>query len=86
MPKFKALVTNQYSKKIYQAGAIADFRELPNRHWVALEKAPAEPVESQDEIEAIRKEFDEIGAAYDKRWKIGRLKDELIKAKKEKGE
>lgn len=86
MPKFKALVNNQFGRKIYRAGQVEDFLELPNHHWVALEKAPAEPVESQDELESVRAEFDAIGAAYDKRWKIGRLKDELIKAKKEKGE
>ena len=86
MPKFKALVTNQHNKRIYRAGQVEDFNELPNHHWVPLEKAPVEPVENQDEIERIRAEFDAIGAAYDKRWKIGRLKDELIKAKKEKGE
>lgn len=86
MPKFKALVTNQHNKRIYQSGQIVDFPELPNKHWVSLDKAPVEPVESQGDIEAIRAEFDALGAAYDKRWKIGRLKDELIKAKKEKGE
>ena len=39
----------------------------------------------EDEIEEIRKEFDEIGAAYDPRWKIARLKTELLKSKKERG-
>ncbi len=43
------------------------------------EKAKSEA----EEIEEIRKEMDEIGAAYDRRWKLPKMKDALIAAKKE---
>lgn len=41
--------------------------------------------ESEDDIEAVRSEFDRIGKAYDRRWRLLRLRDELAKAKKEVG-
>lgn len=41
--------------------------------------------EVADAIGAIKKEMDEMGAAYDRRWKLDRLKIELVKAKKERG-
>lgn len=37
------------------------------------------------EIEQVQAEFDKIGKAYDKRWKLPRLKNELLKAQKEIG-
>lgn len=33
----------------------------------------------------IRAEMDEMGAAYDRRWKLPKLENELIKAKKTRG-
>ena len=38
-----------------------------------------------EEIASLRGEFDAIGAAYDNRWGVPRLKNELIKAKKMRG-
>lgn len=38
-----------------------------------------------EEIEKLRAEFDDIGKAYDKRWQLKRLQNELLKAKKEAG-
>lgn len=48
---------------------------------------PAPPTweEKEAELAAIRKEFDDIGAAYHPGWTTGRLKKELIRAKKERG-
>ena len=46
--------------------------------------------EIADEIEArvdeIYKEMDELGISYDRRWKLPRLENELVKAKKIRGE
>ena len=33
----------------------------------------------------VRAEMDEMGAAYDRRWKLPRLENELVKAKKVRG-
>lgn len=41
--------------------------------------------EDGDEIPGLQAEFDAIGKAYDKRWGVKKLKDELIKAKKATG-
>ena len=41
--------------------------------------------ESPDEITSLRESFDEIGAAYDRRWGLLKLRNELLKAKKVKG-
>lgn len=38
-----------------------------------------------DEVTPLRKEFDEMGAAYDPRWGVNKLKRELIKEKKLRG-
>ena len=37
----------------------------------------------KEEIAAIHKEMDELGKAYDKRWKLKRLTDAVIQARKE---
>jgi DnaJ-class molecular chaperone len=47
----------------------------------AVEKAKKEA----ETIESIQKEFEEIGAGFDRRWKLPKLKDELTRVKKEKG-
>jgi len=41
--------------------------------------------ESPDEITSLRESFDGIGAAYDRRWGLQKLRNELLKAKKVKG-
>ncbi len=38
-----------------------------------------------DEITALRSEFDELGAAYDRRWGLEKLRNELLKARKVRG-
>lgn len=53
---------------------------------VATAKKPDEEKPDDPEaIEAIQKEFTDLGLAFDRRWQLKRLKNELIKAKKEKG-
>ena len=42
--------------------------------------------ESPDEITSLRVAFDEIGAAYDRRWGLQKLRNELLKAKKTRGQ
>jgi hypothetical protein len=37
------------------------------------------------DIASLRSEFDAMGAAFDNRWGVPRLRNELIKAKKERG-
>ncbi len=53
---------------------------------VEKKQAPAGPDEEAERIGEIRKEMDEMGAAYDKRWKLERLENELIKARKNRAE
>ena len=51
---------------------------------IAEAKAEAEKEKSEaEEIEEIRNEMEAIGAAYDRRWKLPKLRDALIAAKKE---
>jgi len=51
---------------------------------IAEAKAEAEKEKSEaEEIEEIRNEMEAIGAAYDRRWKLPKLKDALIAAKRE---
>jgi len=47
-----------------------------------LKQVVAQQESEAEQIETIRKEFDAIGAAYDRRWKLARMKTELIAAKK----
>lgn len=52
-------------------------------------KAPEEPegtpTTDADRVETIRVEMDEMGAAYDRRWKLPRMENELVMAKKTRG-
>ena len=52
-------------------------------------QGPEEEVDAEEEtanaVEAIQAEFDKIGAAYDKRWNLSKLENELRKAKKLRG-
>lgn len=45
----------------------------------------AEEVSEDDRIAEIYAEMDKLGAAYDRRWKLARLENELVKAKKLNG-
>lgn len=47
--------------------------------------SPAEVKDDPDEIEGLRKEFDDLGAAYDRRWGLEKMRNELLKAKKHRG-
>lgn len=40
-------------------------------------------IKEKEEIAAIHKEMDELGKAYDKRWKLKRLTQAVIQARKE---
>ncbi|MDA3835561.1 MAG: hypothetical protein PF495_19490 [Spirochaetales bacterium] len=42
--------------------------------------------DNSDEIREIRAKFDAIGKAYDKRWQLERLRNEIVKAEKAVGE
>jgi len=41
--------------------------------------------EETDRIAEIRAEMDEMGASYDRRWKLSRIENELVMAKKKRG-
>lgn len=43
------------------------------------------PTKEDDGIESMRKEMDDMGAAYDRRWGLKKLQMELTKAKKIRG-
>jgi len=49
------------------------------------DEAEEKKADEADAIAAIYAEFDTIGKAYDRRWQLKRLHDELVKAKKEVG-
>ena len=44
-----------------------------------------EPVDSVEELEAAREEMDKMGAAYDRRWGLQKMKNEVTKAKRSRG-
>ena len=44
-----------------------------------------EPVDNAEELESAREEMDKMSAAYDRRWGLSRMKNEVIKAKKARG-
>ena len=64
-------------------------RSVPPHHFIELNpvaeaKAVAEKEKSEaEEIDEIRAEMEAIGAAYDRRWKLPKMRDALIAAKKE---
>lgn len=63
-------------------------RSNPPHHFqlAKKEEAQAEKAEENEkDIKALRAELESIGASYDRRWPLNRLKNELIKAKKERG-
>jgi len=53
--------------------------EAEAKQVVASEKSEA------DQLTALREEMKAIGAAFDNRWKLPRMKTALIEAKKERG-
>jgi DnaJ-class molecular chaperone len=62
-------------------------RSNPPHHFMPvtpenLEAKKAEIEAEMSEIDAIRAEMDAMGKAYDKRWKLQRMKDALIAARK----
>ena len=65
-------------------------RSIPPHHFMplrqkSLEEKQAEEGAAVSEIDAIRAEMDEMGAAYDQRWSLKKLQDALVIAKKERG-
>ena len=50
------------------------------------ENKKEDEIDDSEEILDIRGQFNDIGKAYDKRWRLKRLRNELLKAKKEVGE
>jgi len=57
---------------------------MPVTHVNVVEKK-AEVDAEISELDAIRAEMDEMGKAYDRRWKLQKMRDALIAAKKETG-
>ena len=53
--------------------------------YVPLPEEEEEGAAAIDDRAALIAEFDELGAAYDKRWSTEKLANELIKAKKIRG-
>ena len=64
----------------------ADFIESLTKVKVVPDKVKVNEVDDSDEIRAIRAEFDTMGKAYDKRWQIKRLRNEIVKARLASGE
>lgn len=66
-------------------------RQTPPHHFAPedstmVEQAnPSNEVSEAELISAIRKEHDDIGAGYDKRWGVKKLQDNLLAAKKGRG-
>jgi hypothetical protein len=53
---------------------------------VAEQKQVEEKIKDEAaQIEEVRAEFTAMGAAFDRRWRLPKLKAELIEAKKERG-
>lgn len=63
----------------------SDFIELMTDEKFPPVQESGDEEDHSDEIRDIRAEFDLMGKAYDKRWQIKRLRDELVKAKREFG-
>lgn len=55
------------------------------RKVLGVEEEEEEEIDEEAEILKLRAEFDKIGKAYDPRWKLVRLTNELKKAKIEVG-
>jgi len=55
---------------------------------IATEKKSDEEIADEDaaRIDDVRAEMDAMGAAWDRRWKLPRLENELVMAKKVRGE
>jgi len=53
---------------------------------VKLDVPAEEEQDKEEEIEALRTEFDKIGKAYHPAWRAARLRKELLKAQKEQPE
>ena len=88
--QYRAKQNCQFNKRIYRSGDIINFSgkmECPffvPVNPIVEKKQEEEKVKSeQEQIEEIRAEMDEIGAGYDRRWKLQKMKDALIAAKKE---
>ena len=60
-------------------------RSVPSHHFIPETEKIEVPKDETAEIEAIRAEMTEMGAAFDRRWQLNRLRNELIAAKKSRG-
>lgn len=65
--------------------ATADFIEEKSGAKIDPIDAAHDESDDSDEIREIRAEFDAMGKAYDKRWKVETLRNRLVEAKKEFG-
>jgi len=60
---------------------------LSEKTGVQFDVAEEESEEGNpDEITSLRASYDDIGASYDRRWGLQKLRNELLKARKVKGE
>lgn len=64
--------------------AEAEESEHKDPEGAVIEDPELDP--ESEERQAIYAEFDRIGKAYDRRWKLQTLRNNLVKAKKETGE
>jgi len=64
----------------------ADFIEKHTKVKVSPVEDKSNENDDSDEIREIRAEFESLGKAFDKRWQINRLRNEIEKARREAGE
>ena len=60
-------------------------RSIPSHHFIPETEIITAPKDESEQIEAIRAEMTEMGAGFDRRWQLNRLRNELIAAKKSRG-
>jgi hypothetical protein len=96
MPKYICVTKCFHKDKLWEEGEQMTVPESsdykPPHHFKLIEgdnpkiKEPEIPVDDEQDIENIRSDFDKLGAAYDRRWCKQRLENELILARKNRGE
>jgi hypothetical protein len=95
MQKFVCVETCFTKNQLFEAGETVMAEEAPNKHFKLYDSdAKVKEVErevevketEEAEIESLRAKFDELKSPYDRRWGKQRLENELIMARKNRGE
>lgn len=97
MPKYVCVRRCFHKLRLWNEGEYMTVAEgsdyIPPHHFELVEsdkpkvKEPeVAPEDEEAEIETIRAEFEKLGAAFDRRWGKQRLENELILARKSRGE